>query len=138
MISVSHLFSRYYHYFFTPFFCIPLLLVFIKEKRLTKAKQQAEAVVDHVSGIPRKDASSRDVALIHFFMLENVHWFYRMSLRLNLLGRLPAYFLFESSIDVTPILTLTLLSWLRYSLGSILGYFLSYWFGRFQQFARAD
>ena len=61
------------------------------EHRLTAAKQAAEAVVDHVSGIPRKEASSRDVALIHFFMLENVHWFYRTTLRMNLLGKSSPY-----------------------------------------------
>ena len=60
---------------------------FLTEKRLTAAKRKAEEVVEHVSGIPKKEASSRDVALIHFFMLENVHWFYRISLRMNLLGR---------------------------------------------------
>ena len=56
------------------------------EKRLTAAKREAESVVEHVNGIPRKEASSRDVALIHFFMMENVPWFYRHSLRMNLLG----------------------------------------------------
>ena len=58
---------------------------------MTAAKRDAEAVVEHVDGIPRKDASSRDVALIHFFMLENIHWFYRISLRMNLLSKLPAF-----------------------------------------------
>ena len=85
------------HTFLNHFYCfnpcayetIPLIycFYFLTEKRLTAAKRKAEEVVEHVSGIPKKEASSRDVALIHFFMLENVHWFYRISLRMNLLGR---------------------------------------------------
>ena len=36
--------------------------------------------------IPRSEEVHKDVALIHHFILENVHWFYRISLRQNLFG----------------------------------------------------
>ena len=55
-------------------------------QKIVKAKKRAVEVVESVQDLPRKEASSRDVALIHLFMIENVHWFYRVSLRMNLLG----------------------------------------------------
>jgi hypothetical protein len=56
------------------------------EHKITQAKAQSLRVVDHILSLPKKEAGSRDVALIHYFMLENVHWFYRISLRSNLFG----------------------------------------------------
>lgn len=56
------------------------------EHKLSKAREGSLAVIDHVIGLPKNEAGSRDVALIHYFMLENVHWFYRISLRMNLFG----------------------------------------------------
>jgi hypothetical protein len=56
------------------------------EKKIQRAKDEADDVIAHVLSLPPKEAGYKDVALIHHFMLENVHWYYRMSLSLNLFG----------------------------------------------------
>ena len=56
------------------------------EKKLTKAKAQASLIVEVVDGVPKSEASSRDVALIQHFMIGNVHSLYRVALAYNMLG----------------------------------------------------
>jgi len=56
------------------------------EKKLADAKAEAANVVENVKGLPKSEASSRDIALIQHFMIGNVHFLYRLCVSQNMLG----------------------------------------------------
>jgi len=56
------------------------------EKKLADAKATASDVIESVTSLSAREASSRDIALIQHFMIGNVHSLYRVCASQNMLG----------------------------------------------------
>ena len=56
------------------------------EQKITQAKEQSRVIVEEIQDIDVVEEAYKDVALIHYFILEHIHWFYRISLKQNLFG----------------------------------------------------
>ena len=54
------------------------------ESQLGKARKAAMEVMDDMSGFGERKGGMRDMALLQHFMVENVHWVCRASLRANM------------------------------------------------------
>ena len=56
------------------------------EKKIAYAKGQSRVIVEEIRDMDASEEAYKDVALIHHFILEQIHWFYRISLKQNLFG----------------------------------------------------
>ena len=56
------------------------------ETKITHAKQLSNVIVQEIQNIDASEEAYKDVALIHHFILEQIHWVYRISLKQNLFG----------------------------------------------------
>ena len=54
------------------------------ERKLGKARKAAMDVIEDMAGFDERKGGMRDVALMQHFMVENVHWVCRASLRANM------------------------------------------------------
>ena len=54
------------------------------ERKLGRARKAAKHVMDDMAGFEERKGGTRDVALLQHFMVENVHWMCRASLRANM------------------------------------------------------
>ena len=56
------------------------------EKKVMSAKVEALKIAERINRMGISEESYQDISLIHHFMLENIHWYYRIQLRYNLIG----------------------------------------------------
>ena len=82
----SHTLSIPYYTLSTPSHTLSTLSYTLSTLSHTLSTLCYTLIVAQVEEIPRTEEVHKDVALIHHFILENVHWFYRISLRQNLFG----------------------------------------------------